>query len=676
MENFVQGLAAHLLAYDGDHVASTGAASAGAARDSAYEAAKMPVQMIAFGAIILAAYLGGRITRHLRLSEVTGQMLGGMAVGPFVLHSVGALAKDQRLYDDALHAFYFFVFVYLCLIAFGIGEELHISRIKKVGLKATIIAALHCLLTFALVTGGLHGLGGMSLLNSMVIASIGITSAPTIAFVLMNQMRVEGYLRQMAAGVLVITDLIGIVLFSLLLQIALVQKNARARMADLEDAAEAAARAGEASSGAVLLTVGKEILLASLLGVVVFVALRFLIRREAAVYDELPERPPPSQRPASLMGRSRDSQVIRRAPFLRRLLAANPSPSVELMLMTMGAVSLGAGIAYFFHLPFLLTAVLAGFLVANYHSFAIFDSLKIESITAAFNLAFFGIVGAKMSISYKQPEVLWLAGIYIVARTVGKYGGMWLACRWTREDRKTRIALPAQMLPQTGVAAVEAVYVALVLQDNTLKGVILPAIVVFGVAGVVAVERSLSAFLAIEKEEDLQAKTLPAASSATAEAARRLLAYLSPERVMVDLQGANKMAVIEEMLNRARETSHHHIDRGQALQTLHEREQLAPTGLGHGIALPHCRLIGLEEPLLILGKHSEGVVFGGIDDEPCDLILMIFSSGRNPAEHLQLMAAAAHVLGNSLTRQNLRRCTDAETIMQIIILLAEHTEDE
>jgi PTS system nitrogen regulatory IIA component len=124
--------------------------------------------------------------------------------------------------------------------------------------------------------------------------------------------------------------------------------------------------------------------------------------------------------------------------------------------------------------------------------------------------------------------------------------------------------------------------------------------------------------------------------------------------------------VLEEMVDRAREISDQHIDRAQALQVLGEREQLAPTGYGHGIALPHCRLMGLERAVLVFGRHPAGVVFGGVDEEPCDLVMLILSSARKPSEHLQLLAATAHILGDEEIRRRLRAAPDAEGMLAVL----------
>ena len=58
------------------------------------------------------------------------------------------------------------------------------------------------------------------------------------------------------------------------------------------------------------------------------------------------------------------------------------------------------------------------------------------------------------------------------------------------------------------------------------------------------------------------------------------------------VKGTTKREAIEYLVDHACRASSEHIDRVQALQVLGEREQLAPAGLGNGVAVPHCRLMG------------------------------------------------------------------------------------
>jgi len=431
---------------------------------------------------------------------------------------------------------------------------------------------------------------------------------------------------------LVLTDLLGVLVFSILVQVSLSQT-------------------GSSGPGlGVLLPVAWEFVQAVAIGVAVFAALRLFVYSEAGGF------------------RHSSTYLGSRWFALRRALAARPSPSVELLLITIAVVSAGTGLAYYLHLPFLMTAIVAGFLVANYHTFAIFHSLKIGNVAALFNLAFFALVGATMSLSVKG-HTLGLAAVYIVMRTVGKFGGAWLACRLCGEDVKITAALPSQLLPQTGVAAVEAVFLASILNRPDLEGIILPAIVFFGVAGVVQVEWTLRRYQKRKIAEGLSGPRKP--ESGLALSARHFLGHLSPDSIVPDLKGASKMDVITELVDRAMECSQQYIDREQTLQVLAERESLVATGVGHGVAIPHCRLIGLDESVVVLGRHSAPPVFGGVDNEPSDLIVLVLSSVRGSAEHLQLMAAVTHLFGKEEGRRAIRQAEGVYDVLAAIIKIAE-----
>jgi mannitol/fructose-specific phosphotransferase system IIA component (Ntr-type)/Kef-type K+ transport system membrane component KefB len=590
--------------------------------------------MIALGLVILGAHLCGRVCRFLRISEVTGQLLGGALVGPFALHGLGILPESSLLYDQVIDAFNFFIFAFLSLVAFGIGEELHLSRLKRVGRKALIVAAVHGLLTWALITFAFLFFTEMAPLKALLLGSTGIASAPAVTFVLMNRMKIEGHLRHMLAGVVVLADLLGIAIFSLLLQVTL--------------------KSGEAGGplGPTLLVVAEEVAMALFAGASIWAMLRVLVFRRARS-----------------MGSDADVRETPDTPFLQRILAEHPSPSGEILLIVLGAVSLGCGVAYLMEWPFLITAIFAGFLVANLHSHAIFDSLKIEGIAPIFNLIFFALMGSTLAFDQIRAETAWFAFLYIGNRMMGKLLGVWLGSVLSGEDLKIRACLPALLLPQAGVAAVEAVYASAILGDPQIAAIVLPAIVFFQIAGVYLTERSLirwRSWVSGEKEV-LESVTPP---SGPAEAAQRILESLSEQHIRLGLQQSNKNDVIAHLVEHAIKTSPEHIDHGQTLQVIGERERLSPTGMGHGIALPHCRLMGLEQPVLIFARHEEGVPFGGVDDSPCDLIFLMLSPARKPATHLKLLAALSHLLTNEETRRELRVADSAEEILEVIQAVA------
>ena len=75
-----------------------------------------------------------------------------------------------------------------------------------------------------------------------------------------------------------------------------------------------------------------------------------------------------------------------------------------------------------------------------------------------------------------------------------------------------------------------------------------------------------------------------------------------------------------------------------------EREKLGCTGLGSGVAIPHCKLAGLSEVVLAVGISHPGVDFCAPDSRPVHVIFLILSPPQAAALHLQALARVSHLL--------------------------------
>lgn len=218
-------------------------------------------------------------------------------------------------------------------------------------------------------------------------------------------------------------------------------------------------------------------MLAVLIGGGVFVLLRLLVERRWLTSKYEMER----------------EDGLRGPEFLSRLISEMPGPSIEVFIIVAAGVSIGVGLALHWHLPFLITAVTAGVLIANFYSTQVFESLRIENATSMYTLVFFALIGANADIDAFHPQNFLFIGAYIAARSAGKLGGTWLGCRMTKQDKRMTSSLPRLMLPQAGVAAIEAYFVASVLGESgeAILSIILPGLIFFEIVGILTSERTL-----------------------------------------------------------------------------------------------------------------------------------------------------------------------------------------
>jgi len=110
--------------------------------------------------------------------------------------------------------------------------------------------------------------------------------------------------------------------------------------------------------------------------------------------------------------------------------------------------------------------------------------------------------------------------------------------------------------------------------------------------------------------------------------------------VLPDLQGESRDEVLGEIAG-ALHVVQPALDAVTLKRALAEREAVGTTAVGGGVALPHCRLFGLDQLCLAVARHPAGVDFGAADGVPVHLFLVVLSPAEAPSAHLRLLANLA-----------------------------------
>lgn len=93
-----------------------------------------------------------------------------------------------------------------------------------------------------------------------------------------------------------------------------------------------------------------------------------------------------------------------------------------------------------------------------------------------------------------------------------------------------------------------------------------------------------------------------------------------------------------------------------------EREQLGSTGLGEGIAIPHCRLSKCSDPLGALVTLQEPIDFDAPDDVPVDLLFVLLVPEEANQQHLDILASIARLFSQPDYCRQLRAAQDNQTL--------------
>lgn len=104
----------------------------------------------------------------------------------------------------------------------------------------------------------------------------------------------------------------------------------------------------------------------------------------------------------------------------------------------------------------------------------------------------------------------------------------------------------------------------------------------------------------------------------------------------------------------------------QIFSGLLNRERLGSTGIGDGVAIPHCRLADCEQAMALLMTLATPIDFDAIDNRPVDLICVLLVPEDGAEEHLQTLAGLAELFSQSEARERIRACEQAPQLYQTV----------
>ncbi|MGA0539519.1 PTS sugar transporter subunit IIA [Neotabrizicola sp. VNH66] len=140
---------------------------------------------------------------------------------------------------------------------------------------------------------------------------------------------------------------------------------------------------------------------------------------------------------------------------------------------------------------------------------------------------------------------------------------------------------------------------------------------------------------------------------------------LVPAAVRVVGQFTSKKRLFQELGEIAQQA--YGIEGGLALDGLQERETLGPTGVGHGIALPHARLEDLSRIAGIFIRLEKPLDYDSVDRQPVDLIFGLLAPKDSGVDHLKALALVSRTMRDQAIVQKLRANNDPAKLYAILV---------
>lgn len=145
----------------------------------------------------------------------------------------------------------------------------------------------------------------------------------------------------------------------------------------------------------------------------------------------------------------------------------------------------------------------------------------------------------------------------------------------------------------------------------------------------------------------------------------RIVELIKRDMVIADLSAGKKSGVLQELANHLAE-HHEGLEAEDVSRVLTDREDLASTAIGEGVAVPHGKLRSLNEIVACLGRSRRGVEFGSLDGQPTHLFFVMVAPEGSTGTHLKALARISRVFKDPLFRQRLLEAPSGDEMYEIL----------
>ncbi len=365
--------------------------------------------------ILFVGFIGSLIARKFKLPNVSGYLVLGLLLGP----SLGLIIPGYQgfITGDDQNVLGFISELALAFIAFSIGSEFAIKRVRKMGREISIltvlevIGAVFVVFLFMLfipkpdsISQGYNPFSASSIAFALIMASMSASTAPAATLMVMRQYRASGPVSNAIVPITALDDIFGIVIFGFFLSFAQLLLP-------------------QGDPLPLWLMISKpfiEVLGSLFIGLVIGLLLAYGAKK----YDSI----------------SDDIQVL-------ALIA---------VFTTVGGMTLlnhytsAAGL----HFSPLLANIMVGTVIANIATKPNRTFQSINDLATPFYIIFFTIAGASLDLGILQQNyvILIIAAVYIIGRGSGKILGIMAGARIAHSHPNVKKYLGWALLPQGGVS--------------------------------------------------------------------------------------------------------------------------------------------------------------------------------------------------------------------------------
>ena len=142
---------------------------------------------------------------------------------------------------------------------------------------------------------------------------------------------------------------------------------------------------------------------------------------------------------------------------------------------------------------------------------------------------------------------------------------------------------------------------------------------------------------------------------------------LKKNNILIDISAKTRWEAIEQMLDLAVRNGEIRADEYDIIKkALVDREKSMSTGIGKGVAIPHCTTSKVDTVIIIMATSKTGIDFGSVDNLPVNIIILLIVPKNKLTQHIKTLANIAKMMNNSELRRGIQVYDNPEKILKAI----------
>ena len=146
-----------------------------------------------------------------------------------------------------------------------------------------------------------------------------------------------------------------------------------------------------------------------------------------------------------------------------------------------------------------------------------------------------------------------------------------------------------------------------------------------------------------------------------------LLENLKKNNILVKPNAKNRWEIIEEMIDLAVKNKDISADDSETIKSaLIEREKSMSTGIGNGVAIPHCSSSKVNSIITVMALTSKGLNFDSIDNEPVKIVILLIVPKDKLTQHIKTLANIAKMMSDPELREKILEQKTSDSIIKTL----------